>query len=195
MSDKLQFVAPLPRLDDHRQMEVCRTSALMTTAHCALDGETPIPGKRSSNRMPKSVEVRVKVARKQADLPRFVVIRSSVLKPWGISKTSTVEVAINNVRVERRTLKRWDDDRWFLSITEKDCVRLGVDTGSTVRLNLKLASADLPEELATLLQTDRAAAAFWAKLTSSQQRMLRDEIASAKQSATRARRARKALLT
>lgn len=145
--------------------------------------------------MPKSVEVTVKVARKQEDLPRFVVIRSSVLKPWGISRTTTVEVAINNIRVERRTVKRWDDERWFLSITEKDCVRLGIDTGSAIQLNLKLASADLPKELATLIQIDRAAAALWAKLTSSQQRMLRDEIASAKQSATRARRARKALLT
>lgn len=145
--------------------------------------------------MPKSIEVTVKVARKHADLPRFVVIRSAVLKPWGISKTTTVEVAIDNKPVERRTIKRWDDDRWFLSITEKDCVRLGINTGSTIRLNLRLASADLPEEMATLIQTDRAAAAAWAKLTSSQQRMLRDEIASAKQSATRTRRARKALLT
>lgn len=153
------------------------------------------PATLSKNRMPKSVEVTVKVARKQEDLPRFVVIRSSVLKPWGISRTTTVEVAINNIRVERRTVKRWDDERWFLSITEKDCVRLGIDTGSAIQLNLKLASADLPKELATLIQIDRAAAALWAKLTSSQQRMLRDEIASAKQSATRARRARKALLT
>lgn len=145
--------------------------------------------------MPKAIEVTVKVARKQADLPRFVVVRSSILKPWRISETTTVEVAINNIPVDRRTIKRWDDDRWFLSITEKDCVRLGIDTGSTVRLSLRLASTDLPEELATLIDTSRFAAAAWATLTSSQQRMLRDEIASGKQSATRMRRARNALLS
>lgn len=146
-----------------------------------------------NNEMPETLEVTVKIARKQADLPRFVVVRASILQPWGLSETTGVEVAINGIAVARRTIKRWDDRRWFLSITENDCARLNIDTGSTVRLSLRLASAELPEELAELIRTDRVAAAAWANLTTSQQQMLREEIASATQPATRLRRARKSL--
>jgi uncharacterized protein YdeI (YjbR/CyaY-like superfamily) len=45
-----------------------------------------------------------------------------------------------------------------------------------------------------LLKADRAARAAWDRLTRAQQRMLREVIGAAKQSATRERRARRVLL-
>ena len=140
------------------------------------------------------LEVGAKVERKQADLPRYAVIPSTVLAAWKLGGTTTVDLAINGVEVEPRTVKKWDDERWFLSITERDCKLLGIETGSDVTLTLTRKSGELPEELASLIRDDRAAAGAWERLTASQQRMLRDEIAAAKQSSTRARRARRALL-
>lgn len=142
----------------------------------------------------QSIEVSAVVERKQDDLPRFVVVPSAALAPWRRSGTTVVEVCINETPVERRTIKQWDAGRWFISITASDCRRLGIDTGDNVRLSLGVAPADLPEELAELLRTDERARAAWEQLTVSQQRMLREEVASARQSATRARRARKALV-
>jgi len=48
-------------------------------------------------------------------------------------------------------------------------------------------------ELQQLIDTDPGAKANWLRLTSAQQRMLREEVASAKQSETRMRRARRVL--
>jgi len=148
----------------------------------------------SKTDVPARLEVETRVERKQADLPRYVVIPSAVLAAWKLAGTTTVDLAINGVAVEPRTVKKWDDERWFLSITERDCKLVGIETGSNVTLTLTRKADELPEELASLIRDDRAAAGAWARLTSSQQRMLRDEIAAAKQSATRARRARRALL-
>lgn len=143
---------------------------------------------------PEEIHLPVVIERKQADLPRYAVVPSAVLASWQLSGTTTIELAINDVAVGRRTVKKWDEDRWFLSITEADCRQLGVDTGASIRLTLRLASEELPEELAELLRAEPAATRAWERLTPAQQRMLREEIAAAKQPATRARRARKALL-
>jgi uncharacterized protein YdeI (YjbR/CyaY-like superfamily) len=69
-----------------------------------------------------------------------------------------------------------------------------VDTGDRIEIMLRRAPTDLPVELATLLRTNTRASAAWARLTTSQQRMLREEIARARQSPTRLRRARQVLL-
>ena len=148
----------------------------------------------SSTDVPDRLNVTTRVERKQADLPRDAVIPSAVLAAWKLAGTTTVDLAINGVAVEPRTVKKWDDERWFLSITERDCKLVGIETGSDITLTLTRKSDELPEELASLIRDDRAAARAWERLTPSQRRMLRDEIAAAKQSATRARRARRALL-
>jgi uncharacterized protein YdeI (YjbR/CyaY-like superfamily) len=56
-----------------------------------------------------------------------------------------------------------------------------------------MASTRNPEELSQLIEIDPAAKTCWERLTESQQRMLREHIAEAKQSATRKRRAVRAL--
>lgn len=143
---------------------------------------------------PASIHASVTVERKQPDLPRFAVIPSSLLMPWKLAETTVVEMLIDGIAVDRRSIHRWDDERWFVSITERDCRAVGIDTGSRIELRLAIASTDLPDELAALLRDDPAAERTWAALSPGGQRMLREEIASAKQSVTRTRRARRALL-
>ena len=139
------------------------------------------------------IQLSVTIERKQPDLPRFVVVPSTLVSPWRLDGTTTVDVKINGLPVGRRSLVRWDDDRWFLTITQQDCRRTGIDTGSNPAIAIAVASAELPDELVGLLNESPEAARAWDRLSGAQRRMLREEIASAKQPATRLRRARKAL--
>ena len=51
------------------------------------------------------VSVKTNVARKQADLPRFVVIPSSAIAAWKLERTTTIDMTINGTSVEPRTIK------------------------------------------------------------------------------------------
>lgn len=135
------------------------------------------------------------IRRKRNDLPRFVIIPASRVKGWKLTETTVVETSINGVALKRRSLVQWGGDKWFVSITETDCGKLGVDTGDEIELNLTIAFTALPPELAGLIERDKSAREKWESLTASRRRMLREEVAAAKQPATRKRRARKALLT
>jgi hypothetical protein len=130
---------------------------------------------------------------KHPRMPRFVVVPSKALASWWIKGTTVVECTLNGVEIGRRTLKRWDDHRWFIDLPESLCRRVRIDTGDSVTLTLRIASTLLPEELARLIANDPVAKGAWEKLTPSQQRMLREHVAAAKQSATRERRAARAL--
>ncbi len=87
----------------------------------------------------KELYVTAKIARKQPDLPRFVVIPASAVAEWKLAGTTPVDVAINGIRVERRNLKFWDAAKWFFNITVKDCKTVGIDTGDTVELLISRA--------------------------------------------------------
>ena len=89
------------------------------------------------------------------------------------------------IRLARRTK--------FLDLPGPLCKSAGADTGDAVVLILRAASERLPEELELLLAKDPVAKRHWKQLTPSQQRMLREHIAAAKQTATRRRRALQAL--
>jgi Bacteriocin-protection, YdeI or OmpD-Associated len=134
------------------------------------------------------------IERKQPQLPRFVVIPSRIVAAWHLPGTTAVEGKLNDTELGRRTIKSWDKDRWFIEIPETVCRRAQVDTGSRVVLTLRLASTDLPDELSGLLSSNSAARTVWDSLTKSQQRMLCENVASAKQSATRHRRAVQSLI-
>lgn len=135
----------------------------------------------------------VTIERKDPKLPRFVVIPAGPVEKWGIRETTIVEGLMKGLEIGRRTLKRWDEQRWFIELPDPLCKKAGVDTGASVTIILRLASSELPEELSKLLAEDASAKAAWEKLTQGQQRMLREEIAAAKQPATRVRRAQRAL--
>ena len=99
------------------------------------------------------------------------------------------------VMANRRSLKRRDDRNcWWIDLPEPLCRKANLETGTTVELIIRLASEDLPEELKNLLAQNRQAKERWAKLTKGQQRMLREEIWSARTTMTRTKRAEKWLL-
>ena len=139
------------------------------------------------------VNLSCRVERKDRRLPRFMVVPAQLLDGWQIHGTTVVEAAVNGVAVGRRSLKRWDDDRWFVELSQPMCERAAIDTGDRVKLSLRLASDELPLELAALLARSRRAQAAWAKLTPAQQRMLREEVFAAQSTEARRRRAARGL--
>lgn len=151
-------------------------------------------GELSSARKTQGVvSLSCQIERKAQGLPRFLVIPAHLLKEWELAGTTVVEAMINGIPVGRRSLKKWDHNRWFVELAQPMCERAGVDTGDRVNLSVHLVSDELPDELATLLADSRRAQAAWAKLTPAQQRMLREEIFAAKSADTRRRRAERAL--
>jgi hypothetical protein len=144
--------------------------------------------------MAKSLTATSTIERKYAQLPRFVCIPFAEVSPWKLESTTTVEGTINGTDIGRRGLKRWDERKcWFIELPESLCKKARIETGDRVELNLQIASDDLPQELSDLIAKDPKAKARWQKLTSGQQRMLREEVMSAKQSSTRAKRAARVL--
>lgn len=141
----------------------------------------------------EAVEVRTTVERKHPGLPRYVVVPAEAVAPWKLEGTTVVEGTLNGHELGRRTLKRWDDERWFVELTARFCEAAGVDTGDPARLTLRRASEDLPTELSRLLEESPDARARWNALSRSRRRMLREHVASAKTSSTRERRAARAL--
>jgi hypothetical protein len=142
----------------------------------------------------KTLNVTSTIAHKHEGLPRFVCVPMAKVDPWKLQGTTTVEVTLNGVNICRRSLKRWDDrDCWFMDLADAVCRKANVETGDRVKLNLKIASEELPAELAQLIRKNSQARARWERLTPGQKRMLREEILTAKQPATRQRRAARAL--
>ena len=133
------------------------------------------------------------IERKYPKLPRFLVVPIDVVASLGLERTTVVEGMLNGVEIGRRTIKPWDERRWFIELPEPLCRRAGVDTGDSVTLTFRIAADDLPAELSQLITSDRNAKAASERLSISQQRMLREHIASAKQPGTRQRRAARAL--
>ena len=145
--------------------------------------------------MPKQIKVTSKVIRHHPQFSRLVTIPLDVIAPWKIEHTTVIEGTINGVDLGRRSLKRWDDRHcWWIDLPGPLCRKANLETGTTVELIIRLASEDLPEELKNLLTQNPQAKERWAKLTEAQQRMLREEIWSARTTMTRTKRAEKWLL-
>jgi len=143
---------------------------------------------------PKQIVISTKVIRHQPQFARLVTIPLEKIAPWKLTETTTIEGTINDTELGRRSLKRWDERKcWWIDLPEPLCKKAKIETGDTVKLTIRLASEDLPEELTQLLKENKDAQARWSKLTPAQQRMLREEIFAAKTSATRKSRAAKIL--
>ena len=142
----------------------------------------------------KEIVVQTKVIRHHPQFSRLVTIPLEKIAPWKLTETTTVEGKINDTDLGRRSLKRWDERQcWWIDLPDPLCKKAKVEVGDDVRLNIRLASEELPEELKQLLKVNPDAKARWTRLTPAQQRMLREEIFAAKTSATRLRRAEKVL--
>lgn len=136
------------------------------------------------------MQVTTLVERKQATLPRYVVVPAALIVAWLVTETTMVEGRVNGQSLGRRALKRWDAGRWFIELPDRSCKRWGVDVGDRVVLELARASTTLPDALADLVATEPAAEAAWSALSPSRQRMLIEEVRAAVRPATRVRRAR-----
>jgi hypothetical protein len=142
----------------------------------------------------KTLNVTSTIEHKRKGLPRFVCIPMSRVDPWKLQGTTTVEVTMNGVNIGRRSLKRWvDRGCWWMDLADAVCRKANVDTGDRAQLSLKIASEELPAELAQLIKRNSQARAHWEQLTPGQKRMLREEVLGAKQSTTRERRAARSL--
>ena len=134
------------------------------------------------------------IEHKHKGLPRFVCIPMAKVEPWKLQGTTTVEVTINGVDIGRRSLKRWNDrDCWWMDLADAACRKANVETGDRAKLSLRIASEELPQELAELIKNNSPARVRWEQLTPAQKRMLREEVLAAKQTSTRASRAARAL--
>ncbi len=143
---------------------------------------------------PKQITVTSKVTRHNPQFARLVTIPLADIAPWKLANTTVVEGTINSVELGRRSLKRWDDrECWWIDLPDPLCKKAKLDTGDTVELVIRLASEELPNELQRLLSENSAAKSRWEKLTSAQQRMLREYIYSAKSSEARTRHAARVL--
>jgi hypothetical protein len=136
----------------------------------------------------------VRIDRKQDDLPAFVVVPASTIASWKLEKTTTVEATLDAVPLGRRSLQRLDEQSWFIELRQEHLAALEKEPGERATLVLTLASTRLPAELKALIESDDAARARWEAHTAAQKRMLREQVLEAKTSATRERRARRALL-
>jgi hypothetical protein len=142
---------------------------------------------------PQTITLKLVVERKLPSLPRYVVVPAAAIAGWGLTATTLLEVALDGRAAGRRTIKRWDDARWFVTITQPDCKQGGFDVGDSVRVTLTRTSTALPVELKSVIADSSAARAAWQRHTPSQQRMIHEHVAAAKQAATRTARARRAL--
>lgn len=136
--------------------------------------------------MSKTIRVRTVIEQRDPRLPRFVVIPTELVAPWKLKDTTTVEGALNETPLGRRSLKRWDEHRWWIDLPAALCKKAGVDVDDRVTLTLYVASTALRVELHVLLRASPEAARAWNKLTPAQQRALREEVASVKRPGTRA---------
>ena len=146
--------------------------------------------------MAHRLQLATQIRRKSNALPRFVVVPHEIVEPWGLTKTTVLEVTINAVSIGRRSLIPWGKGEtwWFISLPEAICKKARIETGEDVDVLLARASDALPRELLALIESNAEARKAWGGLSSSAQRMLREHVASAKQPDTRTRRARKKLL-
>src|SRR5262245_7104426 len=136
----------------------------------------------------------VRIEREGAEVPAFVSVPAAKVAQWRLTGTTTVEGTLEGVPLGRRSLKRWDDERWFIELRREVLAATGRSPGERAMLVLRLASTAMPAELQGLIDGDAQARKRWESHTEAQQRMLREEILAAKSSAARERRARRALL-
>jgi hypothetical protein len=141
-----------------------------------------------------ALKVDVRIERKHAEMPAFVVVPASKLARWKLTATTTVEGTLDGVSLGRRSLKRWDDERWFIELRGDLLDAVGKSPGDRATLVIRRASTEVPAELRRLVDTDSEARKRWQSCTEAQRRMVREDILAAKSSGARERRARRALL-
>ncbi len=140
-----------------------------------------------------TVSVRAVVARHDDSMPRYLAIPERAIRGWRLSSTTMVEGTINGIDIARRSLKRWDSERWFMDLPERLCQTVGIETGDQVEVVIQVAPTELPAELEETLAESSDARSCWEAMSASQQRMVREHVMAGKRPETRLRRARRAV--
>jgi hypothetical protein len=130
------------------------------------------------------------VERIAPEVPRFVVYPG---KAWNETGTVIVDVSLNGVPIGLRSLIPWKERGWHFGLSEPMCRKAGLDTGSPVRVEMHRPADSRPEELKQLLQSHPGAKKSWDELPEGERRDFVLFVASAKNTETRARRARRLL--
>jgi Bacteriocin-protection, YdeI or OmpD-Associated/Domain of unknown function (DUF1905) len=142
-----------------------------------------------------TIKLKSPIERHDESLPRFAVFPASRIAAWSQTKTFVVDATMNGLSLGQRSMVHWKErNGWFITITDAACKKAGVNTGDVCEFELTLVEDIVPEELAALLKKDKFAADVWRRLSPSGQRMHAMNIQSAKQPATRARRAAKLIV-
>ncbi len=97
---------------------------------------------RKTNPKESSLGLMAKLQRKDPKLPRFIVVPSMLVSDWGVENNVTIVGELNGVDLGRRSLKRWDADRWFIQVPEPVCKKANVDTGDMVTVTMLIAAAE-----------------------------------------------------
>lgn len=142
----------------------------------------------------KPLQFAVLIERKHLQTPAYAVIPAAQLASWKLTATTTVDCSLDGHPLGRRSLKKWDDARWFVELRQDLLDAAGKAVGDRATLALSPVSAELPAELQALIEKDAKARANWEARTDAQRRMIREHVHEAKTAATRIRRAREALL-
>jgi hypothetical protein len=137
------------------------------------------------------VRLSTRLQRKDPRLPVYVVIAGRQVRAWGLAGTTVIEGTASGFPFGRRTIKAWgkDTDDWFIEFTSPFCKTARLKVGDAVVLELQLADASMPEELAAILSKRKSLAAAWLRLSESARRDAGEHIRAAKAKATRERRA------
>ncbi len=94
---------------------------------------------KKSNPKESSLGLMAKLQRKDPKLPRFVVVPNMLVSDWGVKENVTIVGELNGVNLGRRSLKRWDADRWFIQVPEPVCKKANVDIGDMVTVTMQIA--------------------------------------------------------
>jgi len=130
------------------------------------------------------------VERIAPEVPRFVVYPG---KAWDETGTFIVDVSLNGVPIGLRSLIPWKERGWHFGLSEPMCRKVGVDTGDSIRVEMRRPKDARPQELRELLESNRKAQNAWNALPSGGQRDFVLYVAGAKSSETRMRRAKRLL--
>lgn len=134
------------------------------------------------------IRVNAKVERHDPGLPCFVVITSDALRSWRLEGTLVVHVRYNGSKPYRRTLKRWDEERWFIDLPKRHMMRERLVEGSEVPLELERAEAGLPMELIDHMSKNATARDCWERLAPARQRVVAEHVREARSASTRTAR-------
>lgn len=141
--------------------------------------------------IPAPIKVRTRVERHDPQLPCYVVVLARALAKWRLAGTLVVVARFNGSEPYRRTLKRWDAERWYIELPMRLLLRGHLSEGSTVLLELEPADTTLPVELTAYLSTNIAARTCWERLSPSRQRVVAEHVREGRTSATRAARVKR----